>query len=237
MSNQSSNRNEYFGKRPLGFLISKKIELLALAAFSIALSTLIFQIKGCMQGPEVVLFPPDQIFILKDESYSDCKPRVRFGATMVYVNNGQLGNNGIIQIESIKFSIGNKKYQHNWDKFAEFNGSPGSIQINNIETAKPFTVSSGDSKSHQTFFIAWPKRCTEKDPQPCNVLENHAYWDDFISELKTRVKKGETKYLFEFETSVYNESPVRTSCIIQIDNNIIGAIEIHKQYSPTCFSD
>ena len=37
--------------------------------------------------------------------------------------------------------------------------------------------------SHQTYFIAWPKRCTTKDPQPCNVLENHAYWVDFIQDF------------------------------------------------------
>ena len=141
---------------------------------------------------------------------------------MVYVNNAQKGYNGIVQHEYLRFYIGNKKYEHNWERFVEFEGPPGKIQINNPKNAKPFSVDSGDTTSHQTYFIAWPKLKAEKDPKPFNVLGNHAYWNDFIDELKRRVKRGDTKYKFEFESNIYNETSCKTSCFIIIDEKIVG---------------
>jgi hypothetical protein len=232
-----NSSHEFFQKRPFGLLISRKIELLALAAFAIAMSTLFIQLKGCIEGPKVKLFPPDQVFLIKEGPYSDGKTRVRFGANMVYVNSAQKGYNGIVQHEYLRFYIGNKKYEHNGERFVEFEGSPGKIQINNPKNAKPFSVNAGDTTSHQTYFIAWPKRCTTKKPHPCDVLKNHVYWEDFIQDLKERVKQGDSEYRIEFEAQVFNEASCKTSCTFVIDKKIIGAIEYFGQYSPTCYSN
>jgi hypothetical protein len=229
--------NDHFSWTPFGLQISKKIELLALAAFIIATVTLISQIRGCIEGPDVVLFPPDQIFIMKDSSYTDGKARVRFGATMVYVNKGQKGYNGIVKFEKIRFRIKNKAYENFWERFGEFDGEPGKIEFKNPRSVKPFSVAAGGTASHQTYFIAWPQRCPSDHPEPCNPLENHTLWDDFVEELNSRVGRGEKEYTFEFKTEVYNESDISTSCSISINEKIVKTIEFYQEYSPTCFPD
>lgn len=234
---RNNPNDEFFRRQIFGFLISRKIELLALVALFLALIAFISQLKGCIEGPQVKLFPPDQVFIIEDGPYSDNKTRVRFGANMVYLNNAQKGFNGIVQHEYLRFFIGNKKYEHNWERFVEFEGPPGKLQIKNPKNVRPFSVDAGNTTSHQTYFIAWPKRCTDKDPQPSDVLENHAYWFDFINDLKRRVKQGELEYRLEFEARIYNEASCTTSCVFMIDENIVGAIESLRQYSPTCYSD
>lgn len=228
--------NDHFPWQPFGLRISRKIELLALAAFLIATVTLVSQIRGCIRGPDVVLFPPDQIFILKDDAYKDGKARVRFGSTMVYVNKGQKGYSGIIKFEKIRFTINNKVYENFWERTGEFDGETGKIEFKYARVVKPFSVGAGDTASHQTYFIAWPKRCTGNVPSPCDPLENHAYWNDFISELNKKVAAGQKEYTFEFEAEVYNESSTSTSCSISINDKMVKAMEHFEQYSPTCYS-
>jgi hypothetical protein len=215
----------------LGFLISRKIDFVAFAAFLLSIGALGFQISAYLKGAELKLLPPDQVFMRKDTSYSDKIPRALFGASLIYANSGEKGYSAIVRRELMYVTIGGKDFEQGWDEFVTYDG----FNPKKNEPVKPFSIDGGDSKSHQTAFVPWPKRCGAAVQGACDVLENHVHWDDFINELKRLVQAGQHEFGLKFAADLMRGEKVTSSCKIEIDIPTIGAIEQLGGYNPTCF--
>jgi hypothetical protein len=214
-----------------GVLLSRKIDVVAFAAFFLSISTILIQFSAWFKGADLKLLPPDQVFFWKDENYSDRKPRARFGATLIYVNKGDKGYAAIVSREIVHVTVAGKDFEQGWDKFVTFSG----FMPTKDEPAKPFSVDGGDSESHQTNFIPWPRWCPASAQGGCNVQENHIHWDVFINELRRLVQAGQREFGFRFVAQVIDGKPSIASCKIAIDTAIVAAIDSLGGYNPTCF--
>jgi hypothetical protein len=216
-----------------GVLISRKIDVVAFAAFFISIATITLQLSAYFKGAKLKLLPPDQIFIRKDDAYSDGAPRARFGATLIYLNNGEKGYAAIVRRELAHIVVGGIDFEQGWDNFVTYEG----WMPTKPEPAKPFSVDGGESKSHQTDFIPWPRRCLKSAQATCNVLGNHIHWEQFINVLRRFVQAGQSEFEFKFTAEVIGGEPAASSCKIAIDSAIVNAIDYHHGYNPTCFSE
>jgi hypothetical protein len=215
-----------------GFVISRRSDFVAFAALVISIVTASIQLSGYIKGAQLKLLPPDQVFIVKDAAPGE-EPRARFGATLIYVNTGEKGYNAIIRRELVHVVIAGKDYEQGWDEFVTFDG----FTPNKPEPAKPFSVDGGDATSHQTYFIPWPKRCPIPAHGPCDVLENHIHWGQFMGELNRLLHDGQREFEFKFAVEVINDKPpMPVSCKIEIDDKTVKTINQFHGYNPTCFS-
>ena len=85
-----------------GIEIERKTDILAAAAFVLAILGVLWQVWAFAQGAKVNIFPTDQLLIMNSEVLKKNFPRggpyVLFSATMSYVNQGQAGYNATIKI-------------------------------------------------------------------------------------------------------------------------------------------
>lgn len=223
-------------------LISMKTDLLSLVAFIISFVAFIIsigsiglQIESWFRGADVVMRPPDQVFIFRDDLGSDKKARVHIGASMVYINKGAAGYDGIVLMEDVQFVVGAKSYKLQWDSTGNFTGSTGNIDIAEEKPALPVVLKAGTAVAHQTYFVPWPLDCTRDTSGSCNQMSNHVYWGEFIDHLKKKVQDGARYFEFRFTATVHDDEPIEAVCKIFLTPEIVGAIEANSSYEPTCY--
>jgi hypothetical protein len=213
-----------------GLLISRKLDVIALVALVLSVTSIGVQMRAFLKGEDVKLLPPDQVFIWKDNTNPD-GPRARIGATLIYVNTAEKGYPAVVRRELAYVNIGGKELEQAWDEFVKFDG----YTPPKGEPVLPFALDGGDAKSHQTTFIAWPKDCPPTAASQCNILENHIFWNQFVDELTRLVQAGQREYEFKFKAEIFERQSKTAACRIAINAAIVGAIVQGNGYNPTCF--
>ena len=215
--------------RFLGLEIERKTEIIALAAFFLALGGIIYQVVSFLSGPEVKMFPPEQIFI-NSEDYPGSGSYVRFGARLAYVNVGQLGYNDVIRRESLVFSLGGKEYEQIWQTFESFDLKESKLIRHYISDAHPVPVNAGCAVSHETYFAPRSIR-RPRGNQSCDKWKNYLKWDDFVTEL-AKIKE----LTFTFRSEMYGGSKLTVACTIDIDGALIERLRKTKWAAPSSWS-
>jgi hypothetical protein len=210
--------------------IERKTDLLAFAALLIALSSVIYQIHGFFKGPDVKMFPPEQVFIKAFSYYQGAGFYVRFGARLAYVNEGRLGYNDVLRKESMFFSLGGKEYEQTWQAFESFDLKENELISHHISNAHPIPINAGSAVSHETYFAPWPVRCP-KAVQKCDKWKNYLKWDDFVKKLESV-----QELTFRFKSETYSGSTLTTECTIDIDEAFIKGLKKRKWHAPSCWS-
>lgn len=229
---EDAGTNDYWRFRG-GVVLSRKIDLVAFAAFFLSIGTIVIQLSAWFKGADLKLLPPDQVFIWKAE-YSDNVPRALFGATLIYVNKGEKGYGAIVRREAVHVTVAGKDFEQGWSRFTTFKDA----KPTNDKPAIPFSVDGGAAETHQTAFVPWPRECSAPAQTSCDVQQNHVKWVDFISELRRLVKAGQREYKFTFTSETIDNGVLpAASCKIAIDEPTISAIDQFQPYGPTCFPE
>lgn len=140
--------------------IKRETDVVALAAFILALGAVTYQIAAYFRGARTSLFPPEQILI-HGEEYPNGHTFVRFAARMAYINSGDIGYNAIIRRESLKAHIGKNDYEQKWQYFIHSDSSADgkTLSLGSQGEAVPTPINGGDAKTHETYFAPWPIDC------------------------------------------------------------------------------
>jgi hypothetical protein len=210
-----------------GIHIARKTDILAFAAFLIALGGIVFQVSGFLRGPVLRIFPPPQIVIRKAALTSGRTP-VRFAALVAYVNDGDSGYNATVRSELLHYRLSGRTYTQIWQEFTASDVDPdGTINMHPQGVALPLVINAGSSASHETYFTPLPLRISKNNPDEwANFLE----WDQFLEDLKSV-----TSMTFELEAQVYGHKSVSSRCVIDIDAEVINRLKRTNWYAPPCW--
>jgi hypothetical protein len=211
-----------------GIHVARKTDILAFAAFLIALGGIIYQVSGFFRGPVIHVFPPSQILIRRDTLPSGRAP-VRFAAIPVaFVNDGDAGYNATIRRELLHYQLpAGTNYTQIWQEFTASDAdSKGKLDMHPQGSALPFVVNAGSSVSHETYFTPMPVNPKDNPDEWVNFLE----WDKFLSDLE-----GIKSLTFEVESQIYEHKSVFTSCTVDIDQNVIDRLKRDTWYAPSCW--
>jgi len=136
-----------------GIHIERKTDILAFAAFLIALSGVFLQVSSFFRGPVVRIFSPPQILIRKADPFPSGRVPVRFAALVAYVNDGDAGYNATIRRELLHYELESQTYTQEWQEFiASDLAADGKLQMNPKGVAQPMVLNAGSSMSHETYF-------------------------------------------------------------------------------------
>jgi hypothetical protein len=216
----------------LGLQVARKTEIIALAAFSLSISTLLWQIVNYTVGPVVRLFPTDQIVITATDklgrNYSGQDNLLALIATMAYVNGGDTGHNSVIRREYLDFSIGERRVQHRWYEFGSSDVQNGNLTFKRDSEAHPLAVNAGSAASHETLFAAWEIDC-EPTVKQCDPAGNFVKWDDFIKTIMTT-----NQLSFSTSADVYPSKRVTASCVVRLRDWEIQILQKEQWLSAAC---
>lgn len=226
--------------RFVGLELDRKTDIIALAAFMLALGGIVFQVYGFLRGARVTLFPPGQVTIM---CYSyiagDCTSNtpgekyVRFATRMAYVNTGELPYNSIIKSEAISFNLSGQTYKQEWQEFRSFTAVGAKLQSKDEGIARPLPITGGSSLAHETYFAPHIQRCFGQGTVPCTSGKNFLKFEDFLSELS---KTG--KIQFRLEATLYDKAkPLQVSCTADVDDKLINLLRTRGWSGPDCWPE
>lgn len=220
-----------------GIQIEKKTDILAFAAFLLATASIMSQVYSFFRGADVTLFPPEQIFIIRDNLGTENKPNyhVRFNVRMAYVNTGAVGYNAVIERETLSFTIvktdGSYTYEQAWSSFTTFDLIKGQYEPFERAPANPKPINAGSAESHDTYFSPRSIPCEgAKDDCP-EKWSNYLKWVDFLTMIKD---VNARRIDFMLVGKLYGSDPVNASCTIYITPTLISWLDKDKAYSPSC---
>jgi hypothetical protein len=218
--------------RFLGLQIARKTEFLALAAFVLSISGVLWQIMNFARGAVVRVFPSDQILMTSTDklgrNYSGQENLLALAATMTYVNEGDVGHNAIIRRENIQFALPDRQVEHQGYQFVSSDIEDGKLSLKRVSEARPFPVNAGSATSHETLFTAWEIDC-QSGQKSCNPAGNFVLWNDFV-----QVLKKSRNIAFKTSSDIYSGSPVSATCEVRVRDWEIPILENEQWLVAVC---
>jgi hypothetical protein len=212
--------------------IKRETDVVALAAFILALGAVTYQLTAYFRGARARLFPPEQILI-HGEEYPNGHTFVRFAARMAYINSGDLGYNAIIRHESLSVQIGQKEYEQKWQYFIHSDSSADgkTLYLGSQEEAVPTPISGGDAKTHETYFAPWPIDCKSTVRADCNPDANYLDWDTFLKSIKL----GDV-LTFQLTADIDEGKIEIVNCTVDVTHGVIEQLNTtrNKWGTPAC---
>ena len=226
----TSNADEFWSLA--GLQIARKTEIIALAAFVLSISGVLWQLFSYARGASVTLFPSDQIVITSMEklgrNYADQANYLAVIATMSYVNQGDAGHNAIVRREAVRFTLNGRQIEHRWYEFGSSDIKDGQLAFDRKGEARPFPVNAGSAQGHETLVAAWLVDC-DKAPAGCDEGANFVKWDDFIAALQTSRELS-----FTTRADIYEASPVSATCVVRLRDWEIKKLVADKWLAVVC---
>jgi hypothetical protein len=216
----------------LGLKVARKTEIIALAAFMISVSGILWQLLNYARGPVISLFPSDQVTITAvnklGRNYTGQDNLLALIATMAYANEGDTGKNGVIRREFIAFDLGNRHIEHRWYEFGTSDVQDGIISFKRTSEASPLPVTAGSAISHETLFAAWENDC-ENAPVGCDPGANFVKWDDFLAAIKAN-----NQLTITMSAEIYPSKRLTASCVVRLRPWEIAILEKEQWLTATC---
>lgn len=216
----------------LGLRVGRKTEIIALVAFVLSVSGVLWQVFNFARGAVVLLFPSDQVVLTSvnklGRNYPGQDNNLAMIANMAYSNEGDVGHNAIIRREFITFSVAGHDFEHRWYEFGSSDQKDGKLEFDRKGEARPFPVNAGSAESHETLFTAWEIECGEAD-KSCNPRGNFVKWDEFLAAVTANGRIAITT-----KATVYPSKLVTASCEINLRPWEIKVLETEQWLSATC---
>jgi hypothetical protein len=215
-----------------GLQVGRKTEIIALIAFVLSVSSVLWQVFIYTRGAVVRLFPTEQIVITATDvlgrSYADRGSLLSLIATMAYVNDGETGQNAIVRREYISMSLGQRNIEHRWYEFGSSDIENGTLKFKRDSEARPFPAVAASATSHETLFAPWETDCTLA-VQPCDSAKNFVKWDDFLAAIKINPNIN-----FTTSAEIYPSKKLTSACAVRLRDWEIATLEKDKWLTATC---
>lgn len=213
----------------IGLLVERKTNLLAAAAFVMALIAAVSQFYYFWVGARVTFFPPEQVVLVMHE-LPDGRKIFRIGARMAYVNTGRPGYNATLRRESVSFSLGGKTYDYGWQSERRFSEDGGELKSQYVAEARPIPIGAGSSVSREIFFAPWPERCRPGQAN-CDRDGQFIFDTDAIHHLWALKTLRLT-----FSGVLYGETdPMSAACTVDITPAVLTGLTREGWAAPPCW--
>ena len=230
-----STQSKLFTIPFINVTVERRVDIVAILAFLLALFAAVNQLIAFLQGANVVLIPPEQILLrfVPTDDQNDDREFLTINARMAYVNLGSQGYNAVIQKEAVSFSVGPQRYIQYWH--AEQNitdlNHDGELEVSHVGEAQPRPIIAGNALSREITFVPYPEYCPGTT---CDVDKNFIFKG---SELDEILNQREVTFMFSYK--LYGEAEfVSVKCAVLIDNRIKNDLTAERGWTaPPCRSE
>ena len=235
--------------KPLRF--ETKVDIVALTALLFSIGHIAFDIFMSSQPADIRLFAPRKIVIVFDRYGIRCN--VRFSSVMTYVNNSRRGRNGLVTLESMRYSIGKDDYTQHWQMFIRSDSKKADNQemarrrhcvkndkdqnlyeltISDTGLASPFVVEANNGVSHETYFAPNQRNCEGNKCKFHNFIEDSEFKELIALENGQKPKS----IIFTFVAKIVGYDDETASCKVTFDSEILGRLETRGWAPARCWA-
>jgi hypothetical protein len=217
----------------LGLVVVTKTDLLAAAAFFLAVSTAIYQGWQFINGADVALYHPDTVYVFFDR-YASRRVVTRFAGQISLTNTGAQGRDAILRELSMTISVGGKKFSERWTSFALVSRKGDRLSVEPKETAHPVPVNGGSAISHTISFAPVNRTCERpvKNEGSCNADADFVSDDDFLGLIQTNDRVDLT-----FVGTLFKSNRILTSmCTIEVTPRLRQMLPENDRFPAQCSS-
>ena len=230
-----NNPQQPTGSRPftipwVNITIERRIDVLTLLAFLLALSTAGYQACIFFRGAQISLIPPEQVLLnfVKTDDPGDNRKFLNIVARMAYVNSAQQGYDAVLRKESVEFVLDGVKYIQRWhseQKITDLDNN-GVLEIEHVDEARPRPINGGSALSREVVFAPFPEWCAND----CDRDKNFLFKSDALPKI---LKQESITFIFSYE--LFGESkPESAQCVVDIDNRVKDDLKKRDWTSPLC---
>lgn len=169
--------------------IDTKTDIVSLTALILSIAGLLGQVYAFLQGPNVLLQPPEQITFFSSPSADGQTNYLGITVPLAYVNTGQPGFNDAIKKETLSLFFGRKKLDFQWFQYVESNSIGKKFNLNPKKDAQLVAINAGAVEAHETYFFP----VTPTDDYGKNFIK----YTDFEKAIQ---KENEVQVEINFET-------------------------------------
>lgn len=221
--------------RFLGLVVIRKTDLLAGAAFFIAVSTSILQLTSFLRGAEVALFHPDTVYVFFDKNASGFTS-ARIAGQISFTNGGDIGRNAIIRSVTVFIKIDKEVFRQEWFSFATLTRIDTQLQIVPKEPAHPVVVSGGSADSRMIAFAPRKRDCVAEISKPaavpCDADADYISDDLFLG----KVLQVEFLELTFVATQFDSRKSLESTCIVPITTTFRTVLPANDWIASSCVS-
>ena len=232
-------------------LLDRRTDILAFAAFVLALSTVIAQIVFFLKGPRVSMLPPNQItMIFAPLRTSDSDPDkgakvLRVSAQMGYVNSGEYGQTAVVIREWVSFRFDNQTYvqkAHSIQNITDLNYD-NKLEFEFLGPISPLAIAGVSSASRPVYFSPFPVRSAEDDGDPARnfllegvflkrILEQPIQSERDKRDTHERRKPITISFFFQIAG---DDDAQSAECTVNIDQGALESLVNHGWTSLICW--
>lgn len=212
----------------LGLRVERKTDILAFAAFLIALLGTCLQIADWAKGPRISFHGPDRVVLFTYLQQNGLQI-VRVAAPMSYTNSATSQYSGTLRSERVNMTIGAHSTTQAWFSFGRLATRGVSFEPEISADASPQTIPGGGAISHTTFFTALPITCTTAKPK-CERYANFSFDGETTTDL------GKVDHIsFVFLAEMYDAgAPQSYGCSVAVDADILAHWLANGWFSAPC---
>ncbi len=206
--------------RFLGLTLDLKLNVSALVAVVLSISSLVIQGVQILRGPQVTLSAGERVNLVRyvPPATPDA-PYLIVNARLDYVNTGAVGRDAIIASERLVMDFDDLgTYEYRWLHFEMFvpddSGGP-KAQVSDI--AHSFPVPGGSAATHQTTFV-YLSGSAARTPE---VKSAPVLWSDFLRSARTKRPIG----LRLLAHDRRGGPPYEAACAVVITDAVLEALE------------
>ena len=203
-------------------LLDRRTDILAFAAFVLALSTAIAQLVVFLKGPRVSIIPPKQVMIIfsptrsSDLDTEKGGKNLRVYVQMGYVNSGEYGQTAVVIDEWVAFRLGDKTYvqhAHSIEHITDKNYD-NKLEFEFLDPVSPLPIAGVSAASRPVYFAPFPVRDTMGN---CKRDHHFLSREDFIREFA----KSRSITFFFFYRIAGDDEPQPADCKADMIQNAI----------------
>ncbi len=206
--------------------ISTKTDILALTAFILSVTGMLYQFSIFLRGDDIRFFTPQKITIIAEKLPNFVGDEfIKITADMSYVNQGRAGYNGIVIKERVTIMFDDENISYQWLNFETYTLVDSKLKNHFFNDANPFVVNGGSGVSHVTSFV--PKGVDDND------TTNYISWGEFTEVILDEIDRIN----FTFATDIYDHSAEYASCYIQLNDHLKESLKKNKWMAAECRVD
>ena len=214
--------------RLFGLSLDLKVNILALIALLLSISSLLWQATQILRGAQVVMSTGERVnFVRHIPSAQPRIPYLLVNARLDYVNTGAVGRDAIVTSERLVIQFGNLvPYEYRWLHFELF--LPDKLGRSFRKTrdgAHSFLVPGSGSETHQTTFVPF----READVQTDGAKAVAVTWRTFLSFIAS-----EPPMTLKFSAVDRLGNQYKTACTVFITDTIIEDLRQNHWATALC---
>jgi hypothetical protein len=215
--------------RFFGMIFVRKADLLAAAAFILAIGSAMYQVGGYLWGAHLHIYAPDRVLIFFDR-YADQQVVTRVAGQLTFTNTGHQGRNGTVRDVWVDLTGPGLSTRQHWISFPKITRDGERLNIDQVEDAYPLLVPGEGTVSKLMGFAPRVDDC--RDRPGCAATSQYLSQSRALAALAAHIGSA---LRLEFHAATFQHGALKAdTCEVRVTETLVTYLAANDWYMARC---